>query len=106
MHQQFFSSRTYHFRLVALVTLLFASLAGSIAVDKASSKLATRRTSLQLPSSNGTQTLLSPRIGRPASALRIPRNSLETKRRSSRFSNATPLASSRLEFSARRGNWL
>ena len=32
MHQQFFSSRTYHFRLVALVTLLSASLAGSNAV--------------------------------------------------------------------------
>src|SRR5437870_12013223 len=29
MHQQFFSSRTYHFRLVALLTLLSASVAGS-----------------------------------------------------------------------------
>ena len=32
MHQQFFSSCAYHFRFVALVTLLFASPAGSNAV--------------------------------------------------------------------------
>jgi len=32
MHQQFFSSCRYHFRFVALVTLLFASHAGSNAV--------------------------------------------------------------------------